>query len=602
MPHHVKLSPQGHTALRTLACALFACAATQAALAYMDAGAVAAQSAMWLLLFAAVAHALRRAMRIQARRVVVVSLTLSLLYAACLIAGHEIASTYRLGGLLFSPQALLRTVWRVVGVGALCYAPLALFLHRASRSADTEPSTDWAEKLARPRAFGLLWIVMLLCWLPYVLSFFPGNMTGDSVLQLEQAAGTLPLSDAHPVMHTAVFALCIRLTAWLGIPHAAVACCSTLQALGMTAILVYACQFLVRALRVPGWQAALAYAFFALLPVHPLLGITLWKDVPHAGTVLLLVLQLMAFTLTPREAFASRRRCAALIVILFFFATLRHNGLYSCIVLLPWFVWRFRAYARRALAICLTTAALLALYRGPVLGLLQPARGSAAEALSIPLQQLARVVTYESDRLSASDRDAIAEILPYAELPQLYHPQISDPVKARFDADAFRRAPGRYAALWLRLVAEYPLLSLDAFLCNNYGYWYPGVQYIISPYDTMPTSLGSVRHSMGIPDAALRDFVEYRLRRAPGLSLLFTIGSMTWLLALAVAVLCVRRQPAALTPLLPLLLIWLWLLSSAVFAEYRYAYGLILCAPVCLLYALHARTGPPPRRAKIRGV
>ena len=88
----------------------------------------------------------------------------------------------------------------------------------------------------------------------------------------------------------------------------------------------------------------------------------------------------------------------------------------------------------------------------------------------------------------------------------------------------------------------------------------------------------------------------------PGVSMFFSIGAMIWAVALAAALLMYKRRQDLLPPFLPLLFLWLSLLGSSVFAEYRYAYGIIACAPVCMGAALAATASPSARRHSERTI
>jgi len=321
----------------------------------------------------------------------------------------------------------------------------------------------------------------------------------------------------------------------------------------------------------------------------------MWKDVPHAAATLLLVVQWMDCAREPKAFFASFKRLAALVVTFFFFGTFRHNGFYICLLLLPLFPWLFRAHWKRALPVCLAAAALLGIYRGPVLGAMNPERGDVSEFLSIPSQHIARIVATGSAELSREERDMIREVFPYDDLAALYNPTLADPVKHAINEEAFRADPGRYASLWLRLARRYPGILLESFLCNNYGYWYPESHFWVANYFMAYNSAGAVRHSIGIPDTWLFDWIRYGWSRAPGLSMFYSIGAMMWTVALAAALLAYKRRRDLLVPFLPLLFLWLSLLGSADFAGYRYAYGIIVCVPVCVGAAITAKKKGEPK-------
>ncbi|MCL2812098.1 MAG: DUF6020 family protein [Clostridia bacterium] len=562
------------------------------ALFYMaDAQNTREQSLAWVAVFLLVLLGYRYAAKVNERRAVWAALTTAAVFSVCTILGREISTTFKIAGIIGSSGNMLRFMWRVLCMGSVFYIPLVLFFSYAGRARCRPPINRRTGGFLGIQLFAALWIGILICWLPYYLSFFPGSMSSDSVVQLEQALGTRPLSDAHPVMHTALIALCVWITALLGVPPACVALYSSLQMLGLSAAFAYACAALFR-WGAPRWVAWGSYALFALFPMHPSQGMIMWKDIPHATVTLLLVIQWMDCAREPKAFFASWKRLVALVVTLFFFGTFRHNGFYVCLLSLPLFLWFYRAHWKRSLAVCLATLALLGIYRGPLLSALHPERGDTSEFLSIPAQHIARVVVYREAQLSEEDKEIIGEVLPYSRLIELYDPRVADPVKHKVDEEALRANPGRYASFWLQLVRRYPGLLLESLLSGSLGYWYPETEYvIITLFEMLPNSVGAERHSIGIPDIQLANWILYRCQRTPGIAMLFSIGVMMWAAALAAVLLAYKQRRDLLPPFVPLLFLWLSLLGSAVYAEYRYAYGIIVCVPICMGAALAANKG-----------
>lgn len=524
------------------------------------------------------------------------AVALSGVFSACLLVGQSIRATDSLRGITGSWADALRFFGRFVGLSALLYLPLALLFDRAIRNnppANARAANEWH---GRRRAFLLMWAGIVLCWLPYYLAFFPGCMTLDSMYQLEQALGVMPLNDWHPLLHTAVIAFCVQVAKLFGAPQACVAMYSAMQMLIMSAVFAGASRALLRHAPSRKRYAWLMYAWFALFPMHPMLCLAMWKDILHAGVTLLLIVSLFSLARDPGAVFRSRRRMAALALCFFLFATLRHNGLYACLLYLPCFLWHYRAHWKSALPLCLTVIALTGVYRGPALQALNPLRGSVAEFLSAPVQFIARVAVQEQDSLPPEDASIIGEILPYERMAELYNPRNADPVKSQLDTGTLRSSPWRYAALFSRLAVRYPQTLLESFLCGTSGYWDPAVSYDIAAYGMMPNSAGAERRSIGIRDDAVRSFIEDRLRPLPGISLLFGIGGMIWLIAAAAVLLWVKRRRDLLIPFALLFLLWLTVLASPIYSEYRYAYGLVVSAPFCLGVALSAAPAATPRQ------
>ena len=52
------------------------------------------------------------------------------------------------------------------------------------------------------KIFLIIFIICLICWLPYFLAFYPGIITWDSEFQLEQVLGLRELNNQQPLIHT----------------------------------------------------------------------------------------------------------------------------------------------------------------------------------------------------------------------------------------------------------------------------------------------------------------------------------------------------------------------------------------------------------------
>jgi hypothetical protein len=246
--------------------------------------------------------------------------------------------------------------------------------------------------------------------------------------------------------------------------------------------------------------------------------------------------------------------------------------------------------------------------------------GSPAEALSVPLQQLARIARDHQDELTTKERQAISRVFggqsPEA-MAKRYDPRLSNPVKDYFDRQWFSAHRADFLHSWLALVARFPASAGAAFIAGNYGYWWPGAQYWISSDRIYPNQLGLAARPRGqriLPRELwyakkTKDYAQeshtwrwyLNPRNLPVLTLLWRPGTAFWvLLASAIAFIAGQKrrrqeQPESrptqlLLAFLPAGLLWLTCLASPVFAEFRYVYALFLCAPTLLWLGLSRPT------------
>jgi hypothetical protein len=72
-----------------------------------------------------------------------------------------------------------------------------------------------------------------------------------------------------------------------------------------------------------------------------------------------------------------------------------------------------------------------------------------------------------------AERSAIAAVLPYDRLAEIYDPRKSDPVKERWKNDATRAQKLAYARVWLVQLARYPDTYVAATANNTFPYFAP---------------------------------------------------------------------------------------------------------------------------------
>jgi len=220
----------------------------------------------------------------------------------------------------------------------------------------------------------------------------------------------------------------------------------------------------------------------------------------------------------------------------------------------------------------------------------------AKETLSVPLQQIARIVRDHGDSLTKEEINTISEIFDYENLAGGYESYLSDPVKdGLFDSESYEKDKGKYHSLWFGLFIQYPVTYAESFLYNSYGYWYPDIDYWIAC-----GAAGSGGNDFGfdMEISERRGYItgeietlmlaHYLPARFPVISMLYSVGFMLWLLLISLAGLIIKRQKRLLLPFILLGGLWLTVLASPVFAEYRYIYGGIVCLPVCLAIALES--------------
>jgi ABC-type polysaccharide/polyol phosphate export permease len=207
----------------------------------------------------------------------------------------------------------------------------------------------------------------MIVWLGWLLVFYPGLMSSDSMDQWQQTMNGMFVAE-HPILHT----LMIGLINHIWFSPAAVA----LVQIFVLAIIVGWGLRRLCALGVSPSVTWLFAALFAILPVNGLYAITLWKDIPYSITVFILTILMVDIAMQGADWIKSRQNLIVLCVVLTFSALLRLNGPAVAFGIPLVLALVFRKYWKRYLIVAGTAIIIWLLINGPVIDLLGARRSN----------------------------------------------------------------------------------------------------------------------------------------------------------------------------------------------------------------------------------
>lgn len=429
-------------------------------------------------------------------------------------------------------------------------------------------------------SFGILAAVYLLV---FALCYYPGVLTYDSVYQLRQILGQTPYTNHHPYFYTRFIGLCYYLgLALFGNANTAVATYSVVSIGIMAACFAYSVDT-VRLSCSRKWVSWAVLGCYTVLPYHILYSFAMWKDIFFAASVLLFTLSF--YRVMKGLGNHPRRDKALFILSAFLMCLTRSNGkialALSLVVFLPLF-WK----KRKKLCLALCGAALAGfICTGPVMSLLNVPQPRFTESLSIPLQQIAKVVT-DGCPLTEEEEALLSQIMDLERVPEVYKPYISDPIKEITDTAAIEENKGAYLKLYLGLLRKYPLEFVTAWVDQTKGYWNGGYQYwhFPAPFEN------DLSISITPPvEGAKKAFTAYEklFEENPVLKLTLSIGLGVWLFLAALYLGLLKKDlTAAFLPIPALAVIATLLIATPVYAEFRYAYSLFCILPFLLAVTL----------------
>jgi len=419
----------------------------------------------------------------------------------------------------------------------------------------------------------------------FLLVEYPGNLTEDTFTQIsEMVSGKY--SNFNTFWHTVLLQSVYKVGFFLfGEINAAVALVTVLQLLLMVFAFTHCLMSMIQ-YGLPKWMIAVTYLFFAILPYHMALGITIWKDVLFAGGCLLMISSWLRIQV--RLGAGQLWNYIVFIAGSLLFIVSRTNG--WVIYLVTFLVYLVFVRKNRILSVTMGLLAVLGWFMlNPALDMLGVEGGDLAESLSVPIQQVSRVIA-DGGELTEEETALLSRIMDLEEVPELYTNWISDPMKVEVrskDYLYFQEHLGEYAKLWIRLGIRYPGSYLKAWVDQTKGYWNGGYDYAMYSETITDNPYGVEKSAGGNPVASLFRLYFGLSRHLIFFEPLHSIGLHVWIFLLCFVMnLRRRRQTWILSVPLLLLLVGLWF-GTPVYCCFRYVYPLFVSFPLIVSTALY---------------
>ena len=444
----------------------------------------------------------------------------------------------------------------------------------------------------------LTFLCLLLCWLPVLLAVYPGFFVYDAQEEWLQVASRT-FTTHHPLVHVLLLGgiICAvhKITDSYNI---AIACYMLVQmflaAGSFTCLIAY--------FRKKKVSKAIRFAtllYFAFFPVIVMFTLCSAKDTIFTLALLMLLVSVLEMGISPDAFFASKKNMAFFVLTALTMLLFRKNGIYAFVLMIPVFLlYHKRNRKKMGVLLCIVLASYF-LINETLTFTLHAQDTENQEILTVPIQQLARTYKFNKDIFSPEEIDTLHEILPEEAL-LLYNPKLSDPVKYRFQNEAYAADKSKYIGLWVKTGLKKPLSYVNAWLVNSYGFWYPDTiinvysgntvftfTYQDSSYFGYEVEEPGVRDSKipWLDEAYRRLSLEIEQEKIPILSMLYSPGGMFWCFAYVFCYMLYRKKYHILLPYLLVLFIWLTVLLGPTYLP-RYVlifwFGLPLFAVVML--------------------
>ena len=464
----------------------------------------------------------------------------------------------------------------------------------------------------RLTVFAVIWIGGFLAW----LALFPGGYDYDAPVMIGQYVHPDILRTSHfPPLFT--FPLHLIVSAGLAIfkdPSRAVAMYTIIQMTFVSIVTTRITLFVYSQLR-SRRALILSVLFFSIYPFHLLLQVSCVQDTFFACWVALFAIEALKFL---RDKSCGRTAYIRLTAFGVLAALSRNNGRYALIAMLSialliFFVTKGSKYLK-LVGTVLCVILISTVISKFVFGAFYKNVDSYNEMLSIPSQQLARVVIKEGYSLDKKDFADIRKFYPTCDFQREYMPSIADGIKGALDQKYFAEQKADYFSMWARIGKAHKRAYIEATALNTCGFWYPMkkypdmrifhpyIEYKISKYPDEPKYAKYMqaerRSKFPMYEGVLRTVLQDNAWcKIPLLSFLFTMGTVFMLYLYAWIKAICRRRYEEFISLSLYAGIYVTLLLGPV-AIYRYNYFAIMSLPVLFVMLHNVRRTDPMKKSR----
>lgn len=292
-------------------------------------------STAWLILYATAVVLIKKTLQIKDKRLKITALLLAVLFALFQVCGMAIAlhQTIDILGAYW-----VITVLKLVGLTIFYTSILVVLFSKLVNWQMPKQNVEYPFFTQNKRSICLVTILIFICWIPYLLKYFPGITSYDSIMQIRQILGQLPLTQHHPLIHIGLIKICLDLGNFVfHSRQAGVAIYTIFQMLTMAFIFSFTLYYMARKKVGIGYRL-LSLLYFAVYPTFPMLSLMMQKDTFFGGLMLFVTIILIELLTNTENFFASKIRVTISAIILLITILFRNNALYSFLMTVPFFI------------------------------------------------------------------------------------------------------------------------------------------------------------------------------------------------------------------------------------------------------------------------
>ena len=412
-------------------------------------------------------------------------ITPAALFSVFMIVGFSFKTTGFASCITFSKYQLFKSLFAGGGYFILFLCLILVLFDKIEHLSlfSAEPvSEDSRLRYFCRHPFIVSYLILFICYIPYIIISYPGIFMGDTWDQISQGynlpffhpavnliSEKVKLINHHPVFHTLLLHYFIVLGKSIRSYNFGVFLFAFFQLTLFITVISFSIKVLIKRFRLKLKYAIIILLYFLIHPFVQNYMMLIAKDVLFAIFFLLFLLFSFLFL---EQGTLSCKQYFIWLWIMLGVVLFRNEGIYLIVPTLLYMLFLDLSKKRIASAMAIIVCVFLA-WHHVVFPFFKITPGSVREMLSIPFQQTARYVKYNSQKVTQNEMMTIDAVLDYKTIGKRYNPNLADPVKWAFKEKSTTEQRLCYLKTWARMFFKEPKLYIGAIVANKYEYFYP---------------------------------------------------------------------------------------------------------------------------------
>ena len=429
----------------------------------------------------------------------------------------------------------------------------------------------------------IIFIIFILMYLPYYIMLFPGLLTNDSFVQTYQALGFSELTNHHPIAHTMIIKLFLKLGNIFNNINIGVALYSLFQTIIMSVMFTYFVSFLLKN-KVNRNLVIVTILYYTLVPIFGFYFVTMWKDILFSSFCLGLIIHIYNFCINDKCNISDNN---LLIIFICLVSLFRSNGIYITVALSMMMIIFMKNKRINILLFCLIPSIICYFTVSIIYSHFGIFKGNYAETIGIPLRQVTAIAA-EGLEMDSDSYEYINNMMSFDKIQSKYIYSSVDPIKfdESFSNKYLEENKSEFFKVWFKLLKKYPDKYIDTYLKNTYGFWYLDTNgYGIHQYSIEYNELG-IRSFNPKGIEFLSKYYDY-FYSTPVIKVLLVPAFAFIVLLFYFAIVLINRKYIYLIPgLVPLFSWGTIMIATPVSFQSRYVFSLYTTLPFILFLIL----------------